>query len=134
MSWSDKLKTIAAQGLELSKEMAIKAGAAASHAAVEIGQKAAELGGQAASKMQDFGEKCAIVLEIKSLETKSARLAAKLGCEVYACFAEKELQTISADTPEIKTIIDEINLMKKRIEDLNEALNQRQNAKTGDAD
>ena len=117
MSWAARMKAIVEQGLQVSADIAGKAGNALGAAAVEVGAKAAEWGGQAASKAHNLSERGALSLEIRALEHDIAKLGARLGVETYACLVERALPSIDANTPEIAAILGEMAGIRAKIEE-----------------
>ena len=94
MTFSDRMKDLLEQGVAVSKEFAIKAGA----------------------KAQDLSERGLLLLEIKQLEGQAQKLISRLGNEVYQEFAEKNMQTVSADTPAIQELLAEIAAIREKME------------------
>ena len=94
MTFSDRMKDLLEQGVAVSKEFAIKAGA----------------------KAQDLSERGLLLLEIKQLEGQAQKLISRLGNEVYREFAEKNAQTVSADTPAIQELLAEIAAIREKME------------------
>jgi hypothetical protein len=88
------MKEILDQGLTASKEFAVKAGA----------------------KAQDLGERGILMVEIKQLEGQAQKLLARMGNEVYAAFIDRDQNTVDRDTVEIRTILDELAVLKDAIE------------------
>jgi hypothetical protein len=94
MTFGERMKEILDQGLTVSKELAVKAGA----------------------KAQDLGERGVLMLEIKQLEGQAQKLLTRLGNEAYIAFTEHDQNSISRDTVEIRTILDELAVLKDAIE------------------
>jgi hypothetical protein len=94
MTFSERMKEMLDQGLAVSKDFAIKAGA----------------------KAQDIGERGVLLLEIKQLENQAHKLLTRLGNEAYLSFTENDQVTIDRETIEIRTILEEIALVKDAIE------------------
>jgi hypothetical protein len=88
------MKEMLDQGLTASKEFAVKAGA----------------------KAQDLGERGILMLEIKQLESQAQKLLARMGNEAYIAFTERDQSSINRDTVEIRTILDELAVIKDAIE------------------
>jgi hypothetical protein len=103
MAFSDRLKGMFEQGLAVSKDFAVKAGA----------------------KAQDLGERGVLMLEIKQLEGQAQKLVSRLGMEVYRIFAEQEGKTVSAEDPVIKSLLDELKTVKEGVEKRELELNNR---------
>jgi hypothetical protein len=94
MAFSDRMKELLDQGWAASKELALKAGV----------------------KAQDLGERGILMLEIKQLEGQAQKLLSKLGNEVYKASAEYGQTEVSIDTPEFKSVMDEITSVKNALE------------------
>jgi len=94
MTFGERMKEIMEQGLAVSKEFAIKAGA----------------------KAQDLGERGILMLEIKQLEGQAQKLLTRMGNDAYIAFTEKDQNTIARDQFEFKTTLKEIALVKEAIE------------------
>jgi capsule polysaccharide export protein KpsE/RkpR len=88
------MKELLDQGVAVSKEFAIKAGA----------------------KAQDLGERGVLMLEIKQLENQAQKLLSRLGNEVYRAFIDRDQPGIDRDAPEIKAILAEIASIRDAIE------------------
>jgi hypothetical protein len=111
------MKAIVEQGLQVSADIAGKAGTAIGTAAVEVGAKAAGWGEQAANKAHSLSERGALSLEIKALEYEIAKLGARLGVETYTCLVERALPSIDAWTPEISAILEKMAEARAKIEE-----------------
>ena len=96
----DAMKGMINDGLEISKDIAAKAG----------------------TKAQELGEKGVIALEIKKLEINAERLIKNLGMETYRLFEEAGRTEISMNDPEIARILREIEEIKSRMEEKQAAL------------
>ena len=94
MTFSERMMDLVDQGMAASKEFAAKAGARA----------------------QDLGERGVLLLDIKQLEGKAQKLLISLGNDVYKLIAEQNLSSIDKDTPEIKTILEELAKVREAIE------------------
>jgi len=94
MTFSERMKGILEQGLAASKDFAAKAGA----------------------KAQDLSERGMLMLDIKQLENQAQKLLARLGNETYIAFTEHGQATLDRDTVEIRTILEEIAIVKEAIE------------------
>ncbi|MDR3192811.1 MAG: hypothetical protein LBT87_07075 [Treponema sp.] len=103
MAFSDRLKDIFEQGLAVSKDFAVKAGA----------------------KAQDLGERGVLILEIKQLEGQAQKLVSRLGAETYRIFVEQGQKFASAEDPVIKSLLDELASVKEAIEKRERELNDR---------
>ncbi|MDR1949813.1 MAG: hypothetical protein LBQ38_10515 [Spirochaetaceae bacterium] len=94
MTFGERLKELFEQGAQASKELMNKAGA----------------------KAQDLGERGVLLLEIKQFEGQAQKLIGRLGSEVYRAFVEREVKTVSIDTPAVKAILAELALIREAIE------------------
>jgi hypothetical protein len=124
MGFSDTLKELLDQGLQVSREMAVKAG----EKAQEWGEKGLEASKdfavKAGAKVQEAGEKGVLVLEIKQLEGQTKKLLGRLGAEVYKAF-EAGASAIGSDDPEIGAALREISSVKEAIEQREQELKNR---------
>jgi hypothetical protein len=103
MTFSERMKEMMDQGLTVSKEFAVKAGA----------------------KAQNLGERGILMLEIKQLENQAQKLLARMGNEVYTAFTERNQNTVDRDKVEIRTILDELAVLKDAIENKETELKNR---------
>jgi hypothetical protein len=94
MTFSERMKEMLDQGMTVTKEFAVKAGA----------------------KAQDLGERGVLMVEIKQLETKAQKLLSRLGNEVYRAFAERNQESVERNVPEIVSLIDDLTKVKDAIE------------------
>ena len=94
MTFSERMKELLEQGWDVTKDIAMKAGA----------------------KAQDLGERGMLMWDIKQLENKAQKLLTRLGNEAYVAFIDRDLASIERDNPEIKTTLDEIIHIKEQIE------------------
>jgi hypothetical protein len=94
MAFSDRMRELLDQGAQASKELLSKAGA----------------------KAQDLGERGALTLEIKQLESQSRKALAKLGNEVYRLLSEEAAESVSSGDPIVKDLLGEIASLKGAIE------------------
>jgi hypothetical protein len=94
MTFSERMKAVLEQGLEASKDIAAKAGA----------------------KAQDLGEKGVLKIEIMQLETQAKKWVERLGAEVCKLFFEQGQETVSANDPVIRGMLDEIIAARDAIE------------------
>jgi hypothetical protein len=94
MTFGERMKEMMEQGLAASREFAVKAGA----------------------KAQDLGERGLLMWDIKQLENQAQRLLTRLGNEAYITFTERDESTLDRDAVEIRTILEEIALIKEAIE------------------
>jgi len=94
MSFSERMKEVLDQGLAISKDFAVKAGA----------------------KAQDYGERGMLMLEVKQMESQAQKLLTRMGNEVFIAFTERNQTTVDRDTVEIRTILEELAVLKDAIE------------------
>jgi hypothetical protein len=115
MGFTDTLRELLDQGLQVSKELAVKAG----EKAQEWGEKGLEaskdLAARAGAKVQEVGEKGVLLLEIKQLEGQTKKLLGRLGAEVYNAFEGGAAAINSAD-PKIGDVLKEISSVKEALE------------------
>ena len=116
MSFGERMKELLGQGLSASKELAVKAGERAQDIGEKSFQASKELFNKAGAKAQDLGEKGVLMLEIRQLEGQAGKLISRLGSEVYSLLAEQRLESVSSDTPEVKTVLGEIALIREALE------------------
>ncbi|MCL2609279.1 MAG: hypothetical protein FWD94_05180 [Treponema sp.] len=86
MTFSERMKELLEQGVEASKEFAVKAGA----------------------KAQDLGERGVLMLEIKQLEARAKRLLGRLGTETYRVLGELGRESLDREEAGIKLLLDEL--------------------------
>jgi hypothetical protein len=94
MTFSERMKDVLEQGWAASKDLAVKAGA----------------------KAQDLGERGILMLEIKQLENQAQKLLTRLGSEAYIAFTESGKSAVDRDAVEVRTILEEIAVVKDAIE------------------
>ncbi|MDR0553662.1 MAG: hypothetical protein LBG76_02535 [Treponema sp.] len=94
MAFTDRMKDLFDQGLTASKGLASKAGA----------------------KAQELGEMGVLKFEVMQLEGQAQKLIGRLGNEVYNAFADQGAESISAESPEIKRLLEEIAGVRSAIE------------------
>jgi len=94
MTFSERMKELLEQGLAVSKDFAIKAGA----------------------KAQDLSERGILMWDIKQLENQAQKLLARLGNEAYKAFTEHDQVSLDRDSVEIRTLLEELSLIKDSIE------------------
>ena len=107
MTFTERMKKLLDQGVAVSKDFAVKAGA----------------------KAQDLGERGVLMLEIKQLEGQAQKLIGRLGAEVYQAFTEKGKKTLTAESVPLKTLLPKITAIRESIEEKEAALDKRKNAK-----
>jgi len=94
MTFGERMKDMLEQGWTASKELAAKAGA----------------------KAQDLSERGVLMWDIKQLENQAQRLMLKLGNVTYIAFIEHDQSSIDRDSADLKTILDEISVIKDAID------------------
>ncbi|MDR0502108.1 MAG: hypothetical protein LBH16_02180 [Treponema sp.] len=94
MSFGERMKEMIDQGLAVSKDFAVKAGA----------------------KAQDLGERGILMLEIKQLENQAQKVLTRLGNEAYIAFTERDQNTIDRDAVEFRTFLEQLASLKETIE------------------
>ena len=94
MTFSERMRELLDQGVAVSKEFAIKAGA----------------------KAQDLGERGVLMLEVRQLESQAQKLIGRLGTEAYQTFTERGEDALSADNSAVKSILSEIATVRESIE------------------
>jgi predicted Fe-Mo cluster-binding NifX family protein len=103
MTFVERMRELLDQGVAVSKEFAIKAGA----------------------KAQDLGERGVMMLEVRQLEGQAQKLIGRLGTEAYQAFTEKGEQTFSAESNTVKAILSEIATARESIEQRESELQSR---------
>ncbi|RKX76035.1 MAG: hypothetical protein DRP87_13085 [Spirochaetes bacterium] len=76
-----------------------------------------ELFSKAKDRAKDLGEKGVLRFEIKQLENQAEKLVAQLGSRVYQVLMESGQNTVSKKTSGIKQLLDEIEDIRKRVEE-----------------
>ena len=94
MAFSERMRELLDQGVAVSKEFAVKAGA----------------------KAQDLGERGVLMLEIRQLEGQAQKLVGRLGAEACRTFMEQGEQTLSAESAPVKTLLSEIAVIRESID------------------
>jgi peptidoglycan hydrolase CwlO-like protein len=94
MSFFERMKEIIDQGVENTKKVL----------------------NSAAEKAKELGELGVLKYEINQLEKQVEKRFALLGGNVYSILVEKNKNTVSKSTSEIKELLDEINDIEKRID------------------
>ena len=94
MAFIDRMRELVDQGVTVSKDFAVKAGA----------------------KAQDLGERGVLMIEIRQLESQAQKLIGRLGAETYNAFVERKEETLSSESTPIKTILSDIAAARESIE------------------
>ena len=103
MAFIERMKELLDQGVAVSKDFAVKAGA----------------------KAQDYGERGVMIIEVRQLEGQAQKLIGRLGTEVYNAFVERGEETLTKNSPPIDAILSEIASARESIEKKEEDLKQR---------
>ena len=88
---------------------------------------------KAKDKAKDLSEMGVLKYEIKQLENMSEKLASRLGVTVYQVLCESGQGTVSKRTPGVKEIIDEIDEVRSKLEQKQNALADMQANKSDGA-
>ena len=94
MAFIDRMREMVDQGMSVSKDFAVKAGA----------------------KAQDLGKKGVLMIEIKQLESQAQKLIGRLGAEAYNAFVERGEETLSKASTPVETMLSEIARVRESIE------------------
>ncbi len=94
MAFSEKLRSMLNQGMDLSKDFFEKAGA----------------------KAKELGELGVLKLEIIQLQGQARKVAGQLGVEVYETLVDKGQKSVSSDSPAIKETIQKLDALEKEID------------------
>jgi hypothetical protein len=103
MTFSERMMEMLDQGIAVTKDFALKAGA----------------------KAQDLGERGVLMVDIKQLEMKAEKLLVRLGNETYVAFAERNQESIGREAPEIAVIMGELALLRDAIDQKEAELRNR---------
>jgi hypothetical protein len=115
MGFSDTLKELLDQGLQVSREMAAKAGEKAQEWGGKGLEASKDFAAKAGAKVQEIGEKGVLLIELKQLEGQAKKLLGRFGAEVYRAF-ENGASAVDSGDPEISAMLAEIRLIKETIE------------------
>ena len=105
MNFTERMREVLDQGVAVSKEFAVKAGA----------------------KAQDLGERGVLMLEIRQLESQAQKLMGRLGTEAYQAFTERDEETLSRENTPVKTLLSDIAAIRESIERKEAELKMRKN-------
>jgi hypothetical protein len=105
MNFSDRMKELLDQGVAVSKDFAVRAGA----------------------KAQELGERGVLMLEIKQLESQAQKAIARLGNEAYRAFTDQGKDCLEAEEPAVKAILSELAMVKDTIEKKETELQSKRN-------
>jgi hypothetical protein len=112
----DTAQDLSIKGVQASKDFLGKLGDKAHDLGSSALQASKELINKAGDKAQDLGEKGKLLLEVKQLESKAQKLIAQLGAEVYETLAEQKLASVNQETPVIKEIFEQLDVIQKEID------------------
>jgi hypothetical protein len=115
MGFSDTVKELLDQGIQVSKELAVKAGEKAQVWGEKGLEASKDFAAKAGAKVQELGEKSVLMLEIKQLEGQTKKLIAGLGAEVYKAY-EGGAVTVDLAEDGIKTLLSQISQVKGDLE------------------
>ena len=76
-----------------------------------------EVLGKATEKTKELGEKGSLKFRIGQLERQAEKNFAKLGSKVYEILVDMNKNTVSKSTPDVKSIIQEISEIEKKLEE-----------------
>lgn len=102
MDFMQKIQTTLNQGLESSRDLFNKA----------------------KEKARDLGDKGILKFEITQLQNQAEKLMGKLGSKTYEVLVTEDHSTVSKKTPDIRELIQEIDDVRKRIEEKEKQLEQ----------
>jgi hypothetical protein len=94
MTFSERMNELMSKGISASKEAFSKAG----------------------TQAQVWGEMGVLKVEIFQLRSQAEKSSAQLGAEVYAAFAERGQQSLSAKSPRISDFVARIGDLEKSID------------------
>ena len=103
MKFLDRMREMLDQGVSVSKDFAVKAGA----------------------KAQDLGERGVMMIEIRQLENQAQKLIGRLGAEAYNTFVERGEDTLSKTSASVEAILSEIAVARESIEKKDSELKSR---------
>ncbi len=63
---------------------------------------------------EDLGTRGVMKLEIMQLQARAEKLMAKIGNEVYSSLVDKDRLTLSRDTPSIRDILTDVQMLRER--------------------
>jgi hypothetical protein len=112
MAFSERMRQLLDQSIQVMSKAGEKAqdwgerGLAASK----------DLANKAGAKAQDLGERGVLKLEIMRLEAQAQKLIGRLGSETYGALVEQQEKTLSADSPALKPLLDELASVRAAIE------------------
>jgi len=94
MTFSERMRAVLDQGVEVSKDAAARAGA----------------------KAKDLGERGLLMVEIKQIEGQARRQVGRLGSLVLEMLTERGRDSVGKDDPEVRLMLDELAELKASIE------------------
>jgi chromosome segregation ATPase len=107
MTFTERVQDSLSKGLEVSKELLIKA----------------------RDKAKDFGDLGILKIEINHLENQAEKVLGQLGSYVFDAVSEKNLPTIDANDEDLKKMVDEIEELKSSIEEKEKKIKELQGKK-----
>ena len=110
MAFLERMKELLDQGVTVSKDFAVKAGA----------------------KAQDLGERGVLMFEIKQLESQAQKHIGRLGAEAYQTFTERGEDTLAKNSTTVSSILSELAKVKESIEAKESELKLRKNKQSGE--
>lgn len=112
MTFSERMRQLLDQSIQVMSKAGEKA--------QDLGERglaaSRDLVNKAGAKAQDLGERGVLKLEIMQLEGQAQKLIGRLGSEAYGVFAEQKEKTLSADSPVVKPLLDELASVRAAIE------------------
>ncbi|MDR2552197.1 MAG: hypothetical protein LBD31_03405 [Treponema sp.] len=115
MGFGDTLKELLDQGVQVSRELAARAGEKVQDWGGRGLEASKELAAKAGAKAQELGERGVLLLEIKQLEGQARKLVGRLGAEVYTYFEGGET-SLNREEPGISNILEEIASIRSSID------------------
>jgi len=103
MTFSERMRELLDQGVEASKDFAVKAGA----------------------KAKDLGERGVLAIEVKQLEIQAQKLLGRLGNVTYQALSERNQDSVGKDMPEVRILLAELAGVRNSIEQKEAELRSR---------
>ncbi|MDR2149650.1 MAG: hypothetical protein LBO67_02285 [Spirochaetaceae bacterium] len=125
----EKAQNLSEKGLAASKDFMTKMGEKAQDLS-EIGEKgwaaSKDFMTKVSEKAQNLSEKGLTAIEIKQLQAQEKKLIAQLGQTVHRLLIEEKIESINADTPEVKATLLEIIAIQEEIAKKNSILTSQE--------
>lgn len=102
MDFMQKIQSTLNQGLDSSRDLFFKA----------------------RERARELGDKGVLKFEIMQLENQAEKLMGKLGSKTYEVLITEDHSTVSKKTPDIRELLQEIEDVRKRIEEKEKLLKQ----------